>query len=259
MNGSILPIFLALCLAGWAVSGTSFEAQKTSPVCYLCNDTQCQNIESVYDHFTDNLTLWSRGEMAPLPPCPTIPPPPSGKCLLCVESQKVYAVCDSEIIKPVFEGQGSSMPVIEANCTGIVSTVQTGGTGRLSKEKIIAIVLIPIVFFVILIVVLRRRTSSIFPVLTLACSGLCTCLPGHSVCLDHKPVCHLDSDLVLTFCLSTTILLPKPVGLINIVRRQQSASCVCIWVLPCALIQYSSFKGNIPPTKKIFIPLFGLS
>lgn len=35
------------------------------------------------------------------------------------------------------------------------------GTGRLSKEKIIAIVLIPMAFFVIiLIVVLRRRTSS---------------------------------------------------------------------------------------------------
>ncbi|XP_029552924.1 uncharacterized protein LOC115152306 isoform X3 [Salmo trutta] len=152
MNGSILPIFLALCLAGWAVSGASFE---------------------------DNLTLWSRGEMASLPQCPTTPPP-SGKCLLCVESQKVYAVCDSEIIKPVFEGQGSSMPVIEANCPSTVSTDETGGpggfagspdpnpptmtpdvTGRLSKEKIIAIVLIPIAFFVILIlVVLRRRTSS---------------------------------------------------------------------------------------------------
>ncbi|XP_029552923.1 uncharacterized protein LOC115152306 isoform X2 [Salmo trutta] len=174
-----LTVFLALCLAGWAVSGASFEAQKTSPVCYLCNDTQCQNIESVYDHLTDNLTLWSRGEMASLPQCPTTPPP-SGKCLLCVESQKVYAVCDSEIIKPVFEGQGSSMPVIEANCPSTVSTDETGGpggfagspdpnpptmtpdvTGRLSKEKIIAIVLIPIAFFVILIlVVLRRRTSS---------------------------------------------------------------------------------------------------
>ncbi|XP_029489393.1 uncharacterized protein LOC115108986 [Oncorhynchus nerka] len=181
MNGSMLPICLALCLAGWAVSGASIEAQKTSSVCYLCNDTQCQNIESFYDHLTTNSTLWSRGEMAKLPPCPTTSPPPSGKCLLCVKSQKVYAVCDSEIIKPAFEGQGISMPVIKANCTGIVSTDQMDGaggltwspdpiaptmtpdgTGRLSKETRFAIVSIPIAFSVIfiLIVVLRRRTRS---------------------------------------------------------------------------------------------------
>ncbi|XP_036834997.1 uncharacterized protein LOC118964788 isoform X2 [Oncorhynchus mykiss] len=179
MNGSILPICLALCLAGWAVSGTSIEAQKTSSVCYLCNDTQCQNIESVYDHLTTNSTLWSRGEVAKLPPCPTTSPPPSGKCLLCVKSQEVYAVCDSKIIKPAFEGQGSSMPVIEANCPSIVSTDQTDGaggsawspdlfaptmtpegTGRLSKETRITIVSILFAFSVIfiLIVVLRRRT-----------------------------------------------------------------------------------------------------
>lgn len=111
----IFNIVWGLCLTSSLPVVFSLAAQKTSPVCYLCNDTQCQNIESVYDHWTDHLTLWSRGEMAPLPPCPTIPPPPSGQCLLCVESQKVYAVCDSEIIKPVFEGQGSSMPVIEAS------------------------------------------------------------------------------------------------------------------------------------------------
>ncbi|KAM9503215.1 uncharacterized protein ACWYII_000617 isoform 2-T2 [Salvelinus alpinus] len=185
MNESILPICLALCLAGWAVSGASVEAQKTSPVCYICNDSKCATVESVYDHLTANLTLWSRGEMAALPPCPITSPRPSGKCLLCVKRQEVCAACASEIIKPAFEGQGSSMPVIKANCTGIVSTDQTGGagglawrpdpnapamtpdgTGRSSKETRIAIVSIPILFLVIviviiiLIVVLRRRTRS---------------------------------------------------------------------------------------------------
>jgi hypothetical protein len=40
----------------------------------------------------------------------------------------------------------------------------------------------------------------------------------------------------LTFCLSTTILLPTPFALLNIVRLQPSASCVCSWVSPCALL-----------------------
>jgi hypothetical protein len=41
----------------------------------------------------------------------------------------------------------------------------------------------------------------------------------------------------LTFCLSTTILLPISFGLINKYQRlKPSASRVCIWVSPCALI-----------------------
>ncbi|KAK6291056.1 hypothetical protein J4Q44_G00385440 [Coregonus suidteri] len=185
MSGAIHPTFavcLALCLAGWAVSGASVKAQKTSPVCYLCNDKKCQTVESVYDHFKDHFTLWSRGKMAEIPPCNTTSPLPSGECLVCVDNQKIYAVCDSEIIKPVFEGQDNSMPAIEANCTSIFSTDGTGGsgglaslpdpnaptltpdgTGGLSKEVNITIgVLAPMAFLVILfiIVALCRRTRS---------------------------------------------------------------------------------------------------
>ncbi|XP_014057406.2 uncharacterized protein isoform X2 [Salmo salar] len=124
--------------------------------------------------------------MADLPPCPTTSPAQSGKCLLCVENQKVYAVCESEIIKPVFEGQGNSMPIIKANCPSIVSTDQTGGagglarhpdpnvptltpdgTGELSKEAKIAIgvpatIALLVILVIIIIVALRRRTRSRF-------------------------------------------------------------------------------------------------
>eukprot|EP00063_Salmo_salar_P082570 XP_014057405.1 PREDICTED: uncharacterized protein LOC106605928 isoform X1 [Salmo salar] len=189
MSGAIHLICLALF--GWPVSGASVEAQKTSQVCYLCNHDNCPAVEYVYDHLTD-LTLWSRGKMADLPPCPTTSPAQSGKCLLCVENQKVYAVCESEIIKPVFEGQGNSMPIIKANCPSIVSTDQTvclsspggagglarhpdpnvptltpDGTGELSKEAKIAIgvpatIALLVILVIIIIVALRRRTRSRF-------------------------------------------------------------------------------------------------
>lgn len=69
-------------------------------------------------------------------------------------------------------------------------------------------------------------------VLTLACSRLCIRLPDHSACLGHEPFCHPVPPglLVLTFCLSMTILLPTPFRLLNIIRLQPSASCFCIWV-----------------------------
>lgn len=105
---------VVLCLTSLLYSSLCLAAQKTSQVCYLCNHDNCPAVEYVYDHLTD-LTLWSRGKMADLPPCPTTSPAQSGKCLLCVENQKVYAVCESEIIKPVFEGQGNSMPIIKAS------------------------------------------------------------------------------------------------------------------------------------------------
>ena len=46
----------------------------------------------------------------------------------------------------------------------------------------------------------------------------------------------LASDLVLTLLPVHDHSLAYPFGLINIVRLQRSASCVCIWVSPCALI-----------------------
>ena len=58
----------------------------------------------------------------------------------------------------------------------------------------------------------------------------------------------LDSDLVLTFFPVHDHSLAYPFGLINIVRLQPSASCVCIWVSPCALIYCL--------TQKKFIQLF---
>ncbi|XP_031692943.1 uncharacterized protein LOC109905840 [Oncorhynchus kisutch] len=172
MSRAIHPICLALCLAGWAVSGASVEGEKTSPVCYLCNHDNCPTVEYVYDHLTANLTLWSRGKMVDLPPCPTHSPLSSGGCLVCVDNQKIYAVCDSEIIKPVFEGQGNSMPIIKANCKSIVSTDWTdpnvptstpGGTGRLSKEEEITIGILAatLSFLAILVIVAWRYKDQI--------------------------------------------------------------------------------------------------
>ena len=86
-------------------------------------------------------------------------------------------------------------------------------------------------FYLLLFLVLR-----FWP---LPVSGLYTHLPDHSAWLDPEPVCHsvpLGLWSGFDLCLSTTILLPTPFGLINIVRLQPSSSCVCIWVSPCVLI-----------------------
>jgi hypothetical protein len=53
----------------------------------------------------------------------------------------------------------------------------------------------------------------------------------------------LDSDLVLTFLPVCDYSFAYPFGLINIVRLIPSASCVWIWVSPCALILLAKYAG----------------
>ena len=61
-----------------------------------------------------------------------------------------------------------------------------------------------------------------------------SCLPRPWFCLPFGTFWTLN--WFWSFCLSTTILLPYPFGLINIARLQPSASCVCIWISPCVMI-----------------------
>jgi hypothetical protein len=67
--------------------------------------------------------------------------------------------------------------------------------------------------------------------------------PAWLFCLPYiEPACHpVPSGLRtgLTFCLSTTILLPTPFWIIKHLKLQPSASCVCIWVSPCVMIDIS--------------------
>ncbi|XP_029602112.1 uncharacterized protein LOC115186691 isoform X5 [Salmo trutta] len=129
MSGAIHLICLALF--GWPVSGASVEAQKTSPVCYLCNHDNCPTIESVYDHLTD-LTLWSRD-------CPSI----------------------------VSTDQTGGAGVLAGPPDPNVPTLTPDGTGELSKEAKIAIgvpatIALLVILVIIIIVALRRRTRSRF-------------------------------------------------------------------------------------------------
>ena len=98
----------------------------------------------------------------------------------------------------------------------------------------------------------RPSLPAVFPVSCLAFSpfasppGADPCLFSRlQACLTLLPVLTLsrpalryilNSELVLTFCLSMTILLPTPFGYIKHLKLQPSASCVCIWVSPGVMI-----------------------
>ena len=105
------------------------------------------------------------------------------------------------------------------------------------------------------LVCLVKSTSVFFPYSF--CYSPFSSPPGFDACLflDSVPACLtilialttslsatlylLNSDLVLTFLPVHYHSRAYPFGLINIVRLQPSASCVCIWVSPCPVINTS--------------------
>ncbi|XP_035655888.2 uncharacterized protein LOC118402094 isoform X3 [Oncorhynchus keta] len=86
-----------------------------------------------------------------------------------------------------------------------------------------------------------QYNSPILTVLTRACfSDSVPACPTIQPPLTSSPPATLyllDAELVLTFCLSTTILLPTPFWINKHLSVHPTASCVCIWVSPCALIE----------------------
>ncbi|KAL0985372.1 hypothetical protein UPYG_G00156060 [Umbra pygmaea] len=125
----IIPfVYLHVFLGG---SVSAVQAQMTSPFCYHCKDKNCAAVESLIDHYSEDLDLWSRNNMKILPPCYINSSLPAKTCLVCKRNQQVYAVCGSEITKPSFEGKDEAMTnITEINCSNMFDISQKEGESK---------------------------------------------------------------------------------------------------------------------------------